>query len=86
MMGYVLGVLFGIAIAAGFAGSITISMIRKSNDFGNHKAPLRDFGHLEILESEDGMHSIRVAPERGIMTLAERRRKVIFENEQDGVK
>lgn len=85
-MGYVLGVLFGIAIAAGFAGSITISMIRKSNDFGNHKAPLRDFGHLEMLEMEDGMHSIRVAPERGIMLLAERRRKVIFENEQDGVK
>ena len=39
-----------------------------------------------MLEMEDGMHSIRVAPERGIMLLAERRRKVIFENEQDGVK
>ena len=86
MMGYVLGFLFGIAIAAGLAGHVTISMIGKSNDFDNHKAPLNDFGHLEILAAEDGMRTIRVAPERGITILAERRRKIIFENEQDGVK
>ena len=54
--GYVIGGLIGLALGLGIAFLITMYLVMKSNDIGDSKGSLADFGYLKMLCSEDGLH------------------------------
>lgn len=54
--GYVIGGLIGLALGLGIALYITMYLVKKSNDVGDSKGSLVDFGYLKMLYTEDGLH------------------------------
>lgn len=54
--GYIVGGLIGLALGIGLAFLITMYLVRKSNDIGDSKGSLADFGYLKMLYTEDGLH------------------------------
>lgn len=54
------GAVCGIAIGLGLALRITVLSIKKSNDIGDSKGDLRDFGtYVNLITTEDDLHNCR---------------------------
>ena len=55
----VIGVMCGLALGTGLALSIVVKSVKESNDMGDSKGNMRDFGaHINMLYAEDDMHKI----------------------------
>lgn len=64
----ILGALCGIIIGLGLALRITVLSIKKSNDIGDSKGDLRDFGtYVNLISTEDDMHKYRPSDRGKIM-------------------
>ena len=82
LFGYIYGGLLGLAFGLGIAFFITMLLVKKSNDIGDSKGALYDFGYLNMMYTEDGLH--RYAPSgRGAVLLRESHRE---EKEKMGIK
>lgn len=72
-----IGIVCGIAIGLGLALRITVLRIKQSNDMGDSKGDMRDFGtYVDMMDSEDGMSSYRPS-QRGKIMLEANRKKVM---------
>ncbi len=59
----VVGIVIGIALGIGLALSMVVTSIKASNDMGDSKGNLRDFGtSLNLMYGEDDMHKLSVTP------------------------
>ena len=57
---FFIGILCGIIIGLGLALRITVLRVKKSNDIGDSKGGIRDFGtYVNIMSSEDDLHQCR---------------------------
>lgn len=81
-MGYVIGAILGLALGLGLALFITVTLVKKSNDVGDSTGSLKDFGYLNVLISENDLHSARPS-DRGRYILEEHRQKKMSEAEQE---
>ena len=82
LSGFVFGGLIGLILGIGIAFLITILLVKKSNDIGDSKGVLMDFGYLNMLYTEDGLHR-HVPSGRGVALLRESHRE---EKEKMGIK
>lgn len=55
IIGYIIGGILGLAIGTGIAFAVTMTYVKKSNDIGDAKGTLQDFGELYVISSEDGL-------------------------------
>ena len=53
--GYIIGGILGLAIGTGIAFVVTMTYVKKSNDIGDSKGTLWDFGDLYVISSQDGL-------------------------------
>ena len=58
-MGYVIGAIFGLALGLGIAFYVTISLVKNSNDVGDSKGTLRDFGTMNVISAQDNLNSCK---------------------------
>lgn len=76
-MAAMIGIICGIAIGLGLALRITVLQIKKSNDMGDSKGDMRDFGtFIDMIATEDDMHNYRLSA-RGKITLEANRKKAM---------
>lgn len=78
-VGAFIGVIMGIALGLGLALMITVQMVKKSNDIGDSKGSLRDFGtYVNMLSVEDNLHKCRPS-DRGKLLLENQKREALGE-------
>ncbi|MBP5281557.1 MAG: hypothetical protein J6Z22_03565 [Lachnospiraceae bacterium] len=58
-MGYVIGGIIGFVLAIGTALYVTMTLVKRSNDIGDSKGSLKDFGFLNTMVAEDDLHNCR---------------------------
>ena len=76
-MAALIGIVCGIAIGLGLALRITVLRIKQSNDVGDSKGDIRDFGTVvDVMSAEDDMHNYRPSA-RGKIMLDESRKKIL---------
>ena len=68
-----IGAVYGLALGIGLALLITMILIRRSNDIGDSKGTMNDFGYLYMLSSEDDLH--RREPDGSALIQIEERHK-----------
>ena len=68
-----IGGVYGFALGLGLAILITMILIKKSNDIGDSRGTMNDFGYLYMLDSEDDLH--RHEPDGSARTQIEERHK-----------
>lgn len=77
--GSILGILLGIALGLGLALMITVKAVRKSNDIGDSKGSLRDFGtYVNMHAVEDNLSRYRPS-DRGKILLENLKREALGE-------
>lgn len=75
--GGIIGIICGIAIGIGLALRITVLAVKNSNDIGDSKGDLRDFGtYIDMISTEDDLHNYRPSA-RGKIMLEDRMKKKI---------
>ena len=76
-MASLVGILCGLAIGLGLALRITVLQIKKSNDIGDSKGDMRDFGtYVNMIRTEDDMHKYTPSA-RGKIILEANRKKAV---------
>jgi len=70
-MGFV-GAVLGLILGGGLAYYITFSLVKKSNDMGDSKGCLQDFGSIHMIEYMDNMMTTSVCDGHGRKILEER--------------
>lgn len=59
MIYYVIGGIIGFVLAIGTALYVTVTLVKKSNDIGDSKGCLKDFGYLNTISAEDDLNNCR---------------------------
>lgn len=61
MIGWILGIVGGLAIGIGLAFLITMNLVKKSNDMGDSSATMEDVSKkgLEVISRRDNLHSAK---------------------------
>lgn len=71
-----IGIVLGITIGIGLALRITVLAVKKSNDVGDSKGEMRDFGtYIDMISTQDDLHSYRPSA-RGKLILEDRMRRI----------
>ncbi len=64
----IVGILIGIAMGIGLALRMVVLSVKESNDMGDSKGNLRDFGtSLNIIFSEDDLRSVGSFKDRAVL-------------------